>query len=181
MSDRRRRKSIFDIFEDFMKGFEDMLRSKEFEKEIEDMLRSFSADEGGIERFYRPYVYGFRITVGPDGKPKVEEFGNVKRIGSRPKIVEEIEPLVDIIEEEDIVKVIAEMPGVEKEKVKVIATEDTLKIQSSNASRKYYKEVELPVKVKPETAKAVYRNGVLEVVLEKSEKKGKSGIEVKIE
>ncbi|MEM2376484.1 MAG: archaeal heat shock protein Hsp20 [Sulfolobales archaeon] len=167
----RRRKSIFDLFDELM---------REFEKEFEDMFRSFNVDEGG-ERFLRPYVYGFRITVGPDGKPKVEEFGNVKRVGSRPKIAEEIEPLVDIIEEEEIIKVVAEMPGVEKEKVKVRATEDTLTIQGSDTNKKYYKEVRLPAKVKPETAKAVYRNGVLEVTLEKSEKRGKGGIEVKIE
>jgi len=171
VSERRRRKSIFDIFDEFM---------REFEREFEEMFRTFSSDESG-ERFYRPYVYGFRITVGPDGKPKIEEFGNVRRIGSRPRIAEEIEPLVDVIEEEDTVKVVAEMPGVEKEKVKVKATEDTLTIQGTDTNRKYYKEVKLPAKVKPETAKAVYRNGVLEVVLEKSEKKGKGGIEVKVE
>lgn len=171
MSERRRRKSIFDIFDEFM---------REFEREFEEMFRTFSGDESS-ERFYRPYVYGFRITVGPDGKPKIEEFGNVKRIGSRPKIAEEIEPLVDVIEEEDTVKVVAEMPGVEKEKVRVKATEDTLTIQGSDTNRKYHKEVKLPARVKPETAKAVYRNGVLEVVLEKSEKKSKGGIEVKVE
>ncbi|MCS7108769.1 MAG: Hsp20/alpha crystallin family protein [Sulfolobales archaeon] len=153
---------------------------REFEREFEDMFRAFDIGESG-ERPFKPYVYGFRITVGPDGKPKVEEFGNVKRIGSKPKIAEEIEPLVDVIEEEDIIKVVAEMPGVEKEKVKVKATEDTLTIQGTNTNRKYYKELKLPANVKPETAKATYRNGVLEVTLEKAEKRSKSGVEVKIE
>ncbi len=172
MSERKRRRSIFDIFDEFM---------REFEREFEDMFKAFGIEESGVEKTYRPYVYGFRITIGPDGKPKIEEFGNVKRVWGKPKIAEEIEPLVDVIEEEDTVKVIAEMPGVEKEKVKVRAMEDTLIIQGSDTNRKYYKEVKLPVRVKPETAKAVYRNGVLEVSLEKSERKSKGGVEVKVD
>jgi HSP20 family protein len=167
MSERRRRRSIFDIFDELM---------REFEEEFEDLMKSFSSEYGRV----RPYVYGFRITIGPDGKPKIEEFGNVKRVGIKPRIVEEMEPLVDVIEEDDKVKVVAEMPGVEKEKINVRATEDTLIIKGSNANRKYYKEVKLPARVKPETAKATYRNGVLEVVIEKHEKKG-GGVEVKID
>jgi HSP20 family protein len=167
MGERRRRRSIFDIFDELM---------REFEEEFEDLMKSFSSEYGRV----RPYVYGFRITIGPDGKPKIEEFGNVKRVGIKPRIVEEMEPLVDVIEEDDKVKVVAEMPGVEKEKINVRATEDTLIIKGSNTNRKYYKEVKLPARVKPETAKATYRNGVLEVVIEKHEKKG-GGVEVKID
>jgi HSP20 family protein len=42
------------------------------------------------------------MSVGPDGKPRVREFGNVKRsrLGfggiSRPEATGEIEPLVDV-------------------------------------------------------------------------------------
>jgi len=156
---------------------------REIEEEFEEFFKPFR--EGVTsERFYEirgPYVYGFRITIGPDGRPKIEEFGNVKRVGTRPKIAEEMEPLVDVIEEEDKIRVIAEMPGVEKEKINVRATEDTLIIRGSDDNKKYYKEVNLPVKVKPESAKAVYRNGVLEVSLEKAEKKKSGGIEVKVD
>lgn len=170
MSEWRRRKSIFDLFDEIM---------REFEEEFEELFRGFK--EFSREELYgKPYVYGFRITIGPDGKPKVEEFGNVKRVGRKPKVVEEMEPLVDVIEEEDKIKVIVEMPGVEKDKINLKASEDTLVVRGSNSNRKYYKEITLPAKVKPESAKATYRNGVLEVTLEKAEKT-KKGIEVKIE
>jgi HSP20 family protein len=66
------------------------------------------------------------MTVGPDGKPKVREFGNVKspfsssKQGSfftRPRISSEREPLADIITADNEVKLAVEMPGVSKEKI----------------------------------------------------------------
>ncbi|MEM4647643.1 MAG: Hsp20 family protein, partial [Candidatus Nezhaarchaeales archaeon] len=75
----------------------------------------------------------------------------------------------------DVIKVCAEIPGVNKEDIKVRLTDDNrLIISVDTPQKKYYKEVELPAKVNPERTKATYRNGVLEVVLEKVEKKGKS-------
>jgi len=180
MSWWRRRRSIFDrLFEDFFSEIEEFM--KEFEREFEELMSRATMVP---ERPGQPIVYGFRITIGPDGRPVIEEFGNVKRMRGRPIISEEREPPVDVFEEDDQVVVIAEIPGVDKEKIDVHATEDTLIIKASNERRKYYKEVELPVKVKPETAKATYRNGILEVRIEKKEvrkKEEKKGIKVKVE
>ncbi len=173
----RRRRSIFDIFDEMFQEFEELMKS--IEEEFEELVRSGRAEIRG------PYVYGFSITIGPDGKPIIQEFGNVRRLAGKPKISEEREPLVDVLEDDDYVTIVAELPGVDKEKIKIRATEDKVIIRASNAERKYYKEVELPVKVKPETAKATYRNGVLEIKLEKKEKKPKKeeeeGVEVKVE
>ena len=180
MSWWKRRRSIFDrLFEDFFSEIEEFMR--EFEREFEELMSRATMVP---ERPGQPIVYGFRITIGPDGRPVIEEFGNVKRMRGRPIISEEREPPVDVFEEDNQVVVIAEIPGVDKEKIDVQTTEDTLIIKASNEKRKYYKEVELPVKVKPETAKATYRNGILEVRIEKRETKKeeeKKGIKVKVE
>ncbi|MBI5159507.1 Hsp20/alpha crystallin family protein [Candidatus Micrarchaeota archaeon] len=124
-----------------------------------------------------PFVYGFSMRMGPDGKPQFEEFGNVKP-AVKGDGVEEREPLVDVIEGSEEVSVVAELPGVRKEDVKVKATEETLSIRVDNPERKYAKVVKFKVKIKPETAKANYKNGVLEVKITraapvKSEEKGK--------
>jgi HSP20 family protein len=34
--------------------------------------------EGGKVTEYGPFVYGYSMTICPDGKPKVREFENVK-------------------------------------------------------------------------------------------------------
>ncbi|MEZ0393809.1 MAG: archaeal heat shock protein Hsp20 [Desulfurococcaceae archaeon] len=163
---------------------DDMLR--EMEEFMDHVLREFAAGPEELRRrgykVYGPYIYGYKITMGPDGRPIIEEFGNVRRSRGRPMISEEREPLVDVFETDEEVKVVVEMPGVEKDKINVSVGEDkrTLIIRASDTDRKYYKEVELPAEVDPSSAKASYRNGVLEVVLRKSRKEGK-GYVLKVE
>jgi len=139
------------------------------------------AEEFGERRVFGPYVYGFSITIGPDGKPIIKEFGNVRRIAGRPKISEEREPLVDVIEDKDTITVVAEVPGVNKEDIDVKIKGRTLIISAASGDRKYYKEVELPTDVKPETAKASYRNGVLEVKIKKVKEEAEEGFKIKVE
>ncbi|MEB3760320.1 MAG: Hsp20/alpha crystallin family protein [Desulfurococcales archaeon] len=170
----RKRRSIFDIFDEIIRDIEDTMRS--FEEEFERLLREGSTNIRG------PYYYGVRITIGPDGVPRVEEFGNIRRTKLGKTIVsEEIEPLVDVIDADDEVWVIAELPGIPKEKIKVKATEDYVEIRAENG-KKYYKKIELPVKVDPKSAVAKYKNGVLDIKLKKKEKKEtKEETEIKVE
>ncbi|MEM1714130.1 MAG: archaeal heat shock protein Hsp20 [Desulfurococcaceae archaeon] len=184
----RRRRRIWDESDDFFdidKIFEDMMRFlREFERRMFEEFHEYKPERfREYERMEGPFVYGFSITIGPDGKPIIREFGNVRRVRGKPSIVEEREPLVDVFESENEVTVVAEMPGVDKEKIEVKVTEDgkTLVINASNEKRKYYKEVELPAKVDPSSAKASYKNGVLEVKLKKIGKEEGRGIKIKIE
>ncbi|MFP3492232.1 MAG: Hsp20/alpha crystallin family protein, partial [Vulcanisaeta sp.] len=102
--------------------------------------------------------------------------------GERPIIEEDIEPLTDVIEEEDSVKVIMDMPGVDKDKINIRISEDGKKliISARDTDRRYYKEVDLPTEVDPSQSKATYRNGVLTVELKKKST-GKKGFEIKVE
>ena len=70
------------------------------------------------------------------------------------------------------IKVVAELPGVEKKDIKLYGTEDTLTISVDNPERKYYKKVELPSRVDTKKTKATYKNGVLEITLKKRESEG---------
>lgn len=167
----RRRRSIFDDIDEFF---------DEFEREIEKMFHRFS--EMSDKEVKGPIVYGFRVTIGPDGVPHVEEFGNVKRVGARPKISEEREPLYDIFEEPDKIIVYVELPGVEKDKIDVNVSEREVIVKATDDNRKYYKEITLPVDVEPSSAKAQYKNGVLEIKIDKKVKEEKkSGVKIKIE
>lgn len=179
----RRRRRYWDEFDEFFdRIMEDMERLlREFGMRFSWELTPEKIKE--LERQgIKPYVYGFSITIGPDGRPIIREFGNVKRIRGRPSLVEEREPLVDVFESEEGVTVVAEIPGVDKDKIDVKVSEDgkTLIISATNEKRKYYKEVDLPSKVDPSSAVATYKNGVLEVKLKKSKGEGK-GIKVKVE
>lgn len=166
---RRTRK----FFEDIDKMFEEIFR--------ESFLFEEPKRERGVKRrVYGPYFYGFSVTVGPDGVPRIKEWGNIKPGTIRPIVSDTIEPFTDIIEEEDVVKIIMDLPGVEREDINVEATEEELTVSARRGDRKYYKSVKLPAKVKPETAKATYKNGVLTITIEKRER-GRKGAGVRIQ
>jgi HSP20 family protein len=175
------------FFDDMFRGFDQMKR--EMEREFEDMekripkdlIREYTTTEGGKVREVGPMVYGYSMTVGPDGKPKIREFGNVKpsRVGfagfTRPEISSETEPLVDVTTTDKEVKVVVEMPGVGKDKIKVNAYDNTVEVKSEDPRRKYHRTIEIPVETNIETAKSNYNNGILEITFKKKEQtKGKT-------
>ena len=164
------RKKGFNFFDDMDEEFGRM--REEMERMMEDAMAR-QQDEGGEEgesKRYGPYVYGFSMRTGPDGKPVFEEFGNTKP-PSKEMPSGEREPLIDVIEEKAQIAVIAELPGVEKKDIKLKAVGKTLSIQVNTPERKYSKKIELPAEVKPNTAKATYKNGVLEVRLDRQKPK----------
>ncbi|MEM2102097.1 MAG: archaeal heat shock protein Hsp20 [Candidatus Bathyarchaeia archaeon] len=171
----------FDVFRDFEKMIEEEF--KEFTARIpKEYVRERKLPDGSKIREWGPFVYGYSVTIGPDGKPIVREFGNVQKGRYGPQVKEEREPLVDVISTDGEVKVVVEIPGVEKKDIKLHGTEDTLTISVDTPERKYFKEVQLPEKVNPKDAKSSYKNGVLEVTLQKIEKKKKlKGEPIKIE
>jgi HSP20 family protein len=149
---------------------------KDFTSKVpKDYVRELKLPDGTTKREFGPFVYGYSIKVGPDGKPEISEFGNVKPSLEGPKVKDEREPLVDIIETNGEIHVVVELPGVDKEDVKLRGTETTLTISVDVPQRKYYKEIKLPARVNVRDAKTEYKNGVLEVKLPKigDEKKPK--------
>jgi HSP20 family protein len=189
---RRGRRAPFGWMDKWFTDFDEM-----FERMFQDMARDMPKDmftekklpDGSTVRQYGPFVYGFSMSMGPDGKPIVQEFGNVKpskkpgAFGFEQPALEPSdtrEPLVDVMNEPEQVRVVAELPGVEKSDIKTTIGEDTLTIKVDSATRKYYKEVSLPSGVDPESSKATYNNGVLEIVLRKPKPRPK-GKEIRID
>ncbi len=181
-------RSGFRDIDELFRGMEEMME-KEFgelsERAPRDLVRERTLPDGSKVKQWGPFVYGYSVTVGPDGKPKIREFGNIKtetRLG-RPQvnIKEQREPLVDVMETDGEVKVIAELPGVEKKDITLHGTENTLMISVDTPQRKYYKEVEMPTEIEPKGAKSSYKNGVLEVTVPKRKEEKPKGEPIEIE
>ncbi len=192
---RKRRKKRypsdpFDIFEEIREIMEEMM--KEFYgsgppspfEDIEDFEKFFPKFKlpSGLEK-KGPIVYGWSMTIGPDGKPQIRKFGNMPSTPyneSESFIKEEREPLVDIMETNTEVVIVAETPGVEKNEIKLKTTKNELEIKASD---RFYKKMDLPAEVIPEQAKASYKNGVLEVRIPKlkSSKPSDDGTEISVE
>lgn len=177
---------VFGDLDEFMKEFDRLYEEafKDIEKKVpRDLVRERRLPDGRISREMGPFIYGYSFTIGPDGKPVIREFGNVRpSLKGKPpvEVVEKREPLVDVIDEDGTVKVVAEVPGVTKDDIKLDATERTLTV-SVEAERKYYKTVDLPAEIDPESAKATYKNGILEVTLTKSKPTRTQGKPIRIE
>jgi HSP20 family protein len=112
-------------------------------------------------------IFGFSVKTAVGGKPVVESFGNIKRTPKGPSVEKEREPLTDVFDEKEEIRVYAEMPGVSEKDTKLDLQGDMLDISAQSGDRKYHKELLLPAKVKPETLKWNYKNGILEVQMRK--------------
>ncbi len=186
---------------DFFREFEDMQREMErmFEEQFGDiqsnapkeLVREYQTPDGEKVREVGPIVYGYSMTIGPDGKPHVREFGNVKSLGGagvggiKPQISAEREPLADVNTTDNEVKVIMEMPGVKKEDIKINAFDGSVEViadnSNNNAQRKYHKTIKLPEDADVETARSIYNNGILEITFDKKKIVKPKGKEVKVE
>ena len=144
-----------------------------FDTEIDRIFKSMSTSFFDVNNVFEefkdnsnsgPLFYGYTMTVGPDGKPSVQEYENVKP--DRPHISDAREAIVDTIvdEKEKVVKLIAEMPGVEKTDVKILVDKNVVDITAEHGEKKYHCKVPLQHKVDENSGKATYKNGILQLI-----------------
>jgi len=164
-----------------------MIFDSEFNRIFRQMSNSFFNIDDIYDEFEGngsnsgSYCYGYTMTVGPDGKPVVREYGNVKP--SPHPISDTREPLVDIIvdEKEKVVKLIAEMPGVEKTDVKIIVENKIVDLSAEHDKKKYHVKVPLQYRIDENSAKASYKNGILQIIFKLLEEEKPKGKKVEVE
>ena len=104
-------------------------------------------------------------------------------------------PSIDLAETDNEVIATAEIPGLEKQDIKINLTEDRVEISAEIkqegkkeekgylyreiCSGNFYRAISLPSPVDPDISKASYKNGILEIKMPKKEVKAKK--EVKVE
>ncbi len=84
---------------------------------------------------------------------------------------------IDIHETDDELRVIADLPGVEKNNIDLECDGKSLTISAQSQHRQYDERVSLPQRVNEHTAEATYNNGILEVVFESAEKSSDISLE----
>ena len=118
-------------------------------------------------------IYGFSIRSGIGERPKIQTFGNIRAVKEKEKekpefkIAETREPIVDVFDEKDHVLIVAELPGVLEESIKLNLKGDILILEAGDEKRKYSKEILLPAKVDFEQRETNFKNGILEIKLKK--------------
>ena len=76
---------------------------------------------------------------------------------------------VSVVEEDGTVRVVADLPGIEKEGVDLKCDGATLTISAAGPDRQYEERVRLPTRVDEHSASASFNNGVLEVAFDRAE------------
>ena len=129
---------------------------------------TFPSKEGGVKG-----VYGFSLKTGLGGKGdaiKVEPFGSIRKDKKTGEaVVQEIhEPLMDVFEDEKATTLIAEMPGVGRDDIKIDVRDDVLTISAKKGAKKYRKEVLLSHSPAKERIKVTCNNGIVTIRCEKA-------------
>lgn len=187
---RKRSANWFPDINSMMREMEKLMDEafKNFEQPVpKKFIKEHKLDDGSTVKEFGPIVYGYSVKIGEDGKPIIRKFGNVDIFShsvtdSSHDTQQKREPLIDIINGKEEIKIVAELPGVAKENIKLYANETNLTIESSNSvkERRYYKKIEFPEFVEPSSGRSHYKNGILEITFKKKNLTNK-GLQINID
>ena len=158
----------------------------DFDKIIERMFKRFGMDPtmDPNDQNVKTWSYGYTMTMGPDGKPIVREFGTgLPQTGftlEEPTTMETLSQ-VDVDRENGRVRLLVEMPGVAKESIKIKVTENRVRISAGNETKDYDTDIPLDAEVDPNSAKATYNNGVLDLTFKLVKAPEDPGVDIKVE
>lgn len=113
-------------------------------------------------------VYGFTLKTGLGGRDdqiRVEPFGNIRKDKETGQaVVQEInEPPVDVFEDDGVTTLIAEMPGVGPEDIRIEVRDDVLTIFAQKGEKKYRKEILLRHSLSKEKINVTCNNGIVTI------------------
>ena len=159
-------------------GMDDIFEA--MEKMIEELQNDVEQSFKELQNFgdfeSRPLIYGFTMSLGPDGEPVVRTFGDKEiKTGCREPVYEQF-----VKTDTDELIVTVEMPGIDRDDIELNVSDSKLIIATPNVERRYKADIDLKVQVDPQSAKASYRNGILSVTLRVKGKSNK-GIKISVE
>jgi HSP20 family protein len=137
-----------------------MLRQVEGLAKHGDSLKEFASPDGKLRA-----VVGCTVRVGEGGAGRAEiaPFGHVARATpERPPVARE--PLAEIFEEGERLRVVAEMPGVAPDQVALRVEGAELVIEAAGAPP-WHTRLALPAPVRADAIAHTLRNGILEATL----------------
>lgn len=86
---------------------------------------------------------------------------------------------VDVHEDDDELRLVADLPGVAKEEISLRCDGETLTVDARGDRREYSERVRLPARVDEHSAQATFNNGILEVTLDRVDDASSADIDVR--
>jgi len=110
--------------------------------------------------------YGFTLKTGLPGK-KLTSAGGTVQTGTQQDIpFKNNEPVIDVFDEGNFVRVVVEIPAVSDEDIVLHIKENVLYLTVWSKDDPFNKSIPLPHRVKPDTIRKSIRNGILEVLFD---------------
>ncbi|MBS3063372.1 MAG: Hsp20/alpha crystallin family protein [Candidatus Diapherotrites archaeon] len=169
----------------------DFSRFERLEELMDELMQELMEVEGFEALDGRnPVLFGFSMRFDADGRPRIEEFGNVKpRVGAPLGIPTggqsgarqeggAWQPLVDVNRQGEQATISVELPGIRREDLKVRVAKSAVTVQVEGDTP-YYKEIEFGERIAAGSVKALYKNGILEIGL-KTEHPTRNGKAVRV-
>lgn len=155
-----------------MAYFDDM--DKYFKKIVERMFKDMAEFDEAVKSGKMQGEWNIKPIERPGVKGYVAQrhlrFGDNPNELNKPLTIpeeglEEVrEPLVDVFEDKDAVRLYVELPGIEKDDIQLSVTGGHAEIKAKN----FYKQIALPPRdVEFDKVSANYKNGVLQVTIPK--------------
>ena len=176
-------------FHDLFKAFND-----DFERDFQNIDSEYK-EEG-------PITFGYSMRIGPETnyRPEVRQWGNLNDYRQKSGLPQinwpfnqnilpentskqiESERFIDILDENEQLKIIVEVPGFTKENLSIEISEEgsVLLLNGKDGNREINEQIKLPSKIVPKETKSTIKNGVLEILSKKqksSEKRHKLKID----
>jgi len=167
LSEEDRRRNLRDMLDELDRYFEEM--EKDFQNSVRRVL-------GEGRQLSGPFVGGFAMQVGPEG-PSIQFFGDnpLHSDGFRSPLTEQV-----VDEKGGALRVVVDLPGVDKENIVISATERSATVKAEQGTRRYKSEMELKAEVDPDSGRAEYKNGVLEILFSLRDKSNKGARRVRV-
>lgn len=170
--------------DDFDEGFGDLdifnsKFMKRFQTELNEILQGIKSGKikgtWEIKQIDEPGVDGYVVQGRFGSDESVDPLEPLKPFRRRPMperpfdvptttLEENHEPLIDIFEEENVIKIYVELPGEEKDNIHLNVTPSNLEIKAKN----FHKILDLPTKnIAINALSSEYKNGVLKITIQK--------------
>lgn len=189
-NNKRIRKNFWNMsFKDLFNAFND-----DFERDFQNIDSEYT-EEG-------PITFGYSMRIGPETnyKPEVRQWGNLNEYRQKAGLPEvnwpfnqtslpqnttrqkQSERFIDILDENEHLKIIVEVPGFTKEKLSIEVSEEgtVLYLKGKVMNREINEQIQLPSKIEPKETKSTIKNGVLEI-LSKKQKSSEKSYKLKID
>ncbi len=146
-----------------------------FDDIFKELRKTLSEQEFIFDRLFRTVLepdtqeaqlnHSVSIHIDQDGKPVTTWLGNINlnRDAQFDEAAQTPYTETHIDKDAGILIIVAELPGVSKENIKVKASKRKVTISAESEKKKYYKEVDTEREIDPKSTSAQYKNGILEV------------------